>query len=97
MITLHVPYISPAKKSYQDFSNFVNGASKDDVEDFLWCLKREHRTVQQSMFRLFMQCCKQWAEEKDENYLDGRNEMAVEKSKEIIDTCFPSGVNVPRI
>jgi hypothetical protein len=49
--------------------------------DFVEVVTNSHRTLQQSAFKLFMSCIKEWA--KQERY-DARNEATVKLSKRIV-------------
>jgi len=66
------------------FGNFVNGklCSKSKVAK-LMC--REHRYLQNEMFKVCLEFIKELADNFDRGYFDGRNEYAVETSKKIID------------
>ena len=58
--------------------NFMSFRSKDFVE----VVTRAHRTLQQSAFRLFMACIKEWA---THEHYDARNEATVKLSKRIVE------------
>ena len=46
-------------------SKFVNGSLDDEKRAFVREVMRDHRTLQQGIFDLFLQLCEQWAELKD--------------------------------
>ena len=66
------------------FGNFVNGklCSKKKVAE-LMC--REHRYLQNEMFKVCMEYIKKLAENCENGYYDPRNEYAAKTSKKIID------------
>lgn len=51
-------------------------------QPFVDVVTREHKTLQQSAFRLFMACVKEWA---THEYYDDRNEATVKLSKRIVE------------
>ena len=63
-----------------EISKFANAMASQDAE-FAAQVMREHRTIQQSIFGLFLRTIEEWS--KQENY-DLRNEYTVKKSKEIM-------------
>ena len=70
-------------------SNFVNNMSHDK-DGFAENVMREHRTLQQSMFALFLRTIEEWSKQ-EEWQRDLRNEFTVEKSKEIMKLFNGSG------
>lgn len=52
-----------------------------DANAFVEIVMREHRTLQQSLFLLFMACVTEWAKQE---HFDARNQYTVEKSREIV-------------
>ena len=66
------------------FGNFVNGKCHDKkkVAD-LMC--REHRYLQNEMFKVCLEYIKKLAENCEKGYYDPRNQYAAETSKKIID------------
>lgn len=72
----------------------VNRMARTDGEQrFVDRVMREHRTIQQSIFSLFLRTIEGWS--KQERF-DARNEFTVEKSKEIME-LFPCGSGTPYI
>jgi len=71
-----------AKDAVEKLTRFVNNFSVNE-DAFVDALMREHRTLQQSTFGLFLRCCKRWSE-LNENQYDARNEYTVQKSREIM-------------
>ena len=69
-----------ADEAFEALSRFVNGMCHENGR-FVDRVMREHRTLQQQMFRLFLGVVERWAEQ---NHWDARNEYTVKKSKEII-------------
>jgi len=51
------------------------------AEDFAKVIACEHRTLQQTVFELFLHCCEQWSQSNS----DPRNEFTVETSKKIME------------
>ena len=72
-----------AKKVVKQLSDFVN-AYDHQGREFVEGVMKEHRTLQQSMFRLFMECIVTWSKLSVE-YYDLRNEATVKTSKKIMD------------
>ena len=71
-------------------SDFVNNMGHDK-DGFATRVMREHRTLQQSMFALFLRTIEEWSQQ-EECQRDLRNEFTVEKSKEIMKLFIGSGV-----
>jgi hypothetical protein len=69
------------KKIVSDLSNYVNSSSTQP-ELFAGEVMRDHRTLQQSMFKLFCACIIKWS--KCASY-DLRNEYTVKLCKEIVE------------
>jgi hypothetical protein len=68
-----------------DFSRFVNGASADEIKEFCTDISRDHRTLVQAKFGVFLQFAKILASyDKTGNY-DARNEYAVKTSVKIME------------
>ena len=71
-------------------SCYVNGMTTDP-EHFANAICREHRTLQQLLFKLFTQCIIEWAEcHKDKNF-DLRNEFTCELSAKLLPILEESG------
>ena len=66
------------------FGNFVNGKlhSKEHVAEMM-C--REHRYLQNEMFKVCLEYIKLLAENCEKGFYDGRNQYAAQTSKKIID------------
>ena len=66
------------------FGNFVNGKlhSKEHVAEMM-C--REHRYLQNEMFKVCLEYIKLLAENYEKGFYDGRNQYAAQTSKKIID------------
>ena len=80
----------------RELSNFVNSFIFDH-EDFINYATSDHRTLQQNMFRLFLECIEVWAEMYDDGYYDARNEATCKISRQIIDMLEENGDNIPFI
>lgn len=53
-------------------TDFVNSSNKEKYQEFIDSFSRQHRTLQQSAFGMFLQLTEHIAS--DEYYTDGRNE-----------------------
>ena len=71
-----------AKKVVRELSSFVNSMSRRP-KFFVNEVMQEHRTLQQSMFGLFLACIEKWAS-LESGWYDGRNEATVMASKKIV-------------
>lgn len=91
--TFHSNYSKPTsgKEVAEELSDFVNGSLSYREQDFVNEVLSEHRTLQQSMFRLFVHCMDGWAEMHKSGMYDARNEATcvisskIAKVKEDID------------
>lgn len=72
-----------AKAVVEHLSRFVNSMGRNP-KYFSDEVMREHRTLQQSMFNVFMACIDAWAKLPD-NFYDLRNEYTVKTSRKIIE------------
>jgi hypothetical protein len=71
------------KDMAEALSNFANGCSRKDIEEFAEHLTtRVHRTLQQKCMGLFIACVERWAEDKYGH--DMRNEATVVLCKKIV-------------
>lgn len=71
---------SRGEEAAKALTNFLNGASREEKKEFVeYLTRREHRTLQQSAFGLFLDAVFAWA--KGEH--DLRNQYTVETSKKI--------------
>jgi len=70
------------KELAEEFSNFVNNFGHDS-EGFINGFTRQHRTLQQSMFRLIIKVVERVAE--DDYSFDGRNRQSHETAKLLIE------------
>ncbi len=69
------------KEMAEALSNFANGCSKSDMQEFAEHLTtRVHRTIQQKCMGLFVACIERWAESGS----DLRNEATVKLCKKIV-------------
>lgn len=76
--------MNKGQEAAQAFMQFINGASRSDIEAFAKEVTSDHRTLQQSAFATFMRCVENWAENEHNGRYDGRNEMTVKSSKRIV-------------
>lgn len=72
------------EETYKELSRFVNNFNCDN-EGFVKEFMKDHRTLQQSVGRLFIQCLEAMAELEDHE-VDARNEPLREASKEMIES-----------
>ena len=70
-----------AKELVKELSRYANHMNHDKSA-FSDAILREHRTLQQSIFGLFLKTIEGWSQTE---HFDLRNAYAVEKSKEIMD------------
>jgi len=74
----------------KQLTSFVNYCNEEDKQKFANAVLSDHRTLQQSVFGLFLKLCEQWAN-LDENRYDLRNEYTVKTSKkikEVLEDCM---------
>lgn len=77
---------SRAKEAVESLTSFANSASIREFQEFAQILTtREHRTLQQSAFRIMVECIQAWAKAHDTMQYDLRNEATVQTSKELWD------------
>lgn len=71
----------------RELDNWVNGASKADVQAFAEAVtERTHRTLQQKCMGLFVACIEIWAERsKRPDLYDARNEATVKLARKMVD------------
>jgi hypothetical protein len=84
--------MSPGAKVAQDLASLVNIMGSTEREQFVLALLREHRTLQQQVFEVFLQFALGLA--LDVRGHDARNEWAHERAQEIIDKlCAEKGID----
>lgn len=64
----------------KEFTKYINVMCRDD-DEFINIITRQHRTLQQCAFALFMKCVKEWSEQEQ---CDARNEHTIKMCKEIM-------------
>jgi hypothetical protein len=84
-----------AQEICKHLSQYVNSMGRRP-KYFAECVSQEHRTLQQSMFNVFMSCIAMWAEKNDKGMFDGRNEFTVKTSKKIME-FLDGNINAPFI
>jgi hypothetical protein len=82
-----------AKRMVEQLSRFVNSFGCP-YKEFAEEVMREHRTLQQSMFRLFITCIYEWAALE---HFDLRNEHTVKTCKSIVGVLGKYGNGVPMV
>lgn len=65
-------------------SDYVGGLTFDPLPFAEHVTTHIHRTLQQAMFRLFMQCVVQWADQHDKGFSDLRNKFTGEVSVKLL-------------
>ena len=73
-----------AKQAALNLSNAVNEMSFDAVS-FAEAIRRDHRSLQQSTMRVFVELLKQWAEDANTGNFDLRNEDTVKLARDLLD------------
>lgn len=76
-----------AKEVVDLLSKFVNNMSYNP-ELIANEIMRQHRTLQQCIFNVFMKTIEKWAEANDQGRFDDRNEFTVKESKKIVKEVF---------
>lgn len=71
-----------SREMASQLSNFVNSFDCD-IDGCVDAILEQHRTLQQSIFRLFLKTINKWSK-LDESLYDLRNECTVETSKKIM-------------
>ena len=84
-----------AKEAHEILSRFVNNFGCP-AEEFVGCVMRDHRTLQQSMFRLFLGCIKEWAKKAEDGEYDLRNELTCKLAQKIV-ARFDDEMSLPFI
>jgi hypothetical protein len=73
------------KDAAKAFTDFINGAGSSAKKEFVETMMREHRTLQQESFNLFLDCMEAWSKLNGTELYDDRNKFAVVKSREIME------------
>jgi len=78
--------------------NLVDGVNAMglDADAFANEILRQHRTIQQTVFKAFLATVKAWAALAPSHY-DARNEFTVEQSRKIIEALGQYNLRVPLI
>jgi hypothetical protein len=84
-----------AKEIVSHLSQFVNSVSTRPGY-FVKHMLREHRTLQQSMFNIFMACINAWADLPEGRY-DLRNEFTVKQCRKIVEALGDDNYRAPLI
>ena len=88
-----INYVEPEDVA-KDLMRSVNTMSMDS-DAFIRVVMMEHRTLQQSAFRLFYGCIKRWAEAYAENRYDPRNEATCKACADIVELFNQRGLHLP--
>lgn len=95
---------SKGKEIAEALSKLVNIMSNDEEEEaFINVVLTDHRTLQQKMARIFLQCVVRWSKDFDRGWYDLRNEQTVKICKKITellkeeDIVFDDKVSLPYI
>ena len=71
----------------ESLSNFVNNYDRSGNKVFVeYIVHRTHRSLQQSVFRLFYACIKEWSKCYEDHNYDPRNENTCRMCSEIVET-----------
>lgn len=62
-----------------------NFGPEKGINKFVETIMRDHRTLQQTMFRFMLQTIYRWSEQHDSGMFDGRNEFTVKTCKKIVE------------
>jgi len=73
------------KEVAEIISRFVNGASSQDIEALALEIRRDHRTLQQTTFKLVATLIEQWAKDETDGNFDARNESTVQTCRKLVD------------
>lgn len=84
-----------AKEAWENLSSFVNKYGFPEKE-FVEFVMMDHRTLQQSMMRLFLGCIKAWAEKAEKGEYDLRNEQTCKLCQKIV-ARFDNEMGLPFI
>jgi hypothetical protein len=68
----------------EQFSNFVNRATREEREELAKAMTYQHRTLVQAQFGVFLSFAKELADQRDAGNYDARNAYAGELSKKIM-------------
>lgn len=68
----------------REFIDWVNSATSSEFRQFAQQIAREHRSLQQETFDLFLHCVEKWAEMYKMDLYDPRNAGACRLSYEIL-------------
>jgi DNA polymerase/3'-5' exonuclease PolX len=74
-----------AKEIARELMHYLNKFDDSRLPILAKEIRREHRTLQQTMFAFMMELMTQWSKDYDEGNYDPRNEHTVKTSKEIMD------------
>lgn len=86
--------VREAKRLVDELDNFVNHANREDIQVFAEHVAFMHRTLQQKLFGLFLECCLVWSESR----YDARNEWTVCSSKKILEVLeYKAGDRPPYV
>jgi hypothetical protein len=81
------PVLMTESELAEAFGNMCNVMGYDDHGEFTNGILKQHRTLQQSIFKAMAQVIEAWSK-LDENHYDARNEQTVKTCKEIV-KAFP--------
>ena len=81
------PVLMTESELAEAFGNMCNVMGLDDHSEFTQGILKQHRTLQQSIFKAMAQVIEAWSK-LDENHYDARNEQTVKTCKEIV-KAFP--------
>jgi hypothetical protein len=86
---------SRSAKAAQKMCNALN-AMCFDYDVFADTVMREHRTIQQNVFKAILKLIEHWAAMSSSHY-DGRNEKTVQVCQKIVAALDPEDFQIPNI
>jgi len=89
---------SEMEKIAEDLMKVVN-CMNNSSKDFVNVVCNDHRTLQQSAFRLFSNCIREWARQSENmsRYSDLRNEQTLKLSAKILKVLDEDDSHIPLI
>lgn len=73
------------KEVAEVLSDFVNSAFQNERKQFVETIVRDHRALQEEVFKLFLETCEAWSEMYKEGRYDPRNEFTVKTAYKIVE------------
>jgi hypothetical protein len=78
--------VEQAKETARMLSKMVNVmCNQEAIDAFCDEVMRDHRTLQQSTFRVFLKLCGMWKQQGEKGWYDLRNEATIEGATKIVE------------